>query len=130
MTKERKFLKSYASRLMKIAISDLEAAKILFASGFTRKETILFQVEQSIEKGLKAFLVKKDLSVPLTHDLNLIIDRFPKGHAIPHTDQVEDLIQFATIRRYEDGEAILTNEEVQQAIRLAEAILDAVTKSN
>jgi HEPN domain-containing protein len=129
MTKERKFQKGYAERLLKIAFSDLEAARILFSNSFSRKETILFQVEQSIEKSLKSFLIKKELPVPLTHDLNILIDRFPKNHGIPFTDQLDDLIQFGTIRRYEDGEAILTNEEVSQCIKVAEAILEAVRNS-
>jgi len=129
MTKERKFQKTYAEKLLRIAHSDLDAAKVLFSNGFERKETILFQVEQSIEKSLKAFLIAKNLPVPLTHDLNLILDRFPPDHKIPHTDEIEDLIQFATIRRYEDGEAILTDEEVEQCIKVAEAILSAIKTS-
>ena len=129
MTKERTFQKSYFKELLSIARADLEAARILAANKASRKEIVLFQVEQAIEKGLKAYLVKLGIAVPLTHDLSILIDRFPLKHPIPHTNDLDDLIQFATIRRYEEGSAILTEPEVTEAIRVATEILDAVEKA-
>ena len=126
MTKQRVFHKSYAAELVRIARADLEAAQILIAGKASRREIIFFQIEQSIEKSLKAYLCKLGIAVPLTHDLNVILDRFPKQHPIPHADVLEDLIEFATVRRYEEGAAILTDEELTAAIKVANDIVTLV----
>lgn len=126
MTKERKFVQSYARELFRIAASDLEAAQILYKGGASRKEIIFFQVEQAIEKALKAYLVHIEKAVPLTHDLNLLVDRLPKSHQIPHIDKLDDLIEFATIRRYEEGAAVLVDAEIKEALLVGTEILNAV----
>ena len=129
MTKERVFQKSYAAQLLRIAKADLDAAQVLAKSRTIRPENILFHVGQTIEKSLKAVLCKRGLAVPLTHDLNLILDRIPKDLIVPQGDTLDDLSQFATIRRYEEGEAIFHDEEISLAIDTALKVLSWAEKT-
>jgi len=129
MTKERRFKKQYGKELIKVAEGDLEVALALAGVGIKRKENIFFSIQQTIEKALKAYLVWLELPVPMVHDLAIIIDRFPESIVIPHAEDLQDLTQFATIRRYEEGSFELTDEETKAALEVAEKILALVKKS-
>lgn len=128
MTKTRKFHKEYWKELLAIATQDLETARLLIPTNLKRKENILFHIEQAIEKSLKAGLCKLEIAVPLVHELSLLVDKFPQGKEPPFAGSISDLSQFATIRRYEEGKANLTKEEIAEAYQIAEAILDWVEK--
>ncbi len=124
MTKERLFKPAYAAELFRIAQSDYDTACILSEAKKGRKENALFHMGQAIEKTVKAVLCKLGVSVPLTHELSILIDRIPKNYPIPHGEDIADLSQFATIRRYEEGVAELTEEEVRAALSAARDVLE------
>lgn len=113
MTKTRKFKKEYAKELLRVAYYDHETAVALVKIGLPRKENILFHFQQSTEKGLNAYICWIEKPVPVVHDLQEIVRTIPNYSVIPHHDQLYDLTQFATIRRYEEGVAIITDEEVE-----------------
>ena len=121
MTKSKKFKKEYAKELLDVARQDLEGAEILLASRLKRQEITLFHVQQAVEKSLKATLCWQEKPVPLVHSLAIILDRF--DIQVPHESKLEELTQFATIRRYEEGIALFTPEEVQIAIDIAKDVL-------
>lgn len=75
MTKERLFKREYARELLNIANNDLIAAKTLAQNPDVRYETVFFQLQQAVEKSLKSLLVAQSKSVPIVHDIALIIDR-------------------------------------------------------
>lgn len=129
MTKTRKFKKEYASELLAIADHDLQAAKVLLDAKVKRKENIFFHIEQSIEKCLKAVLCKHSTPVPLIHELQVLIDHLPKGVSPPRVEEISDLTQFATIRRYEEGRADFSSEEINAAYQLGQQILDWAKKA-
>ena len=66
----------------------------------------------------------KGLPVPLSHNLEAIAAKFPDDIQIPHHSSLDDLTPFASIRRYEEGVAELTDTEVNNAIQVAKDILD------
>jgi len=123
MTKERLFKKEYAKELVSVAKSDLKAAQILAKSDLKRQELVLFHVQQAIEKSLKAILCWQGKPVPMVHSLSIIIDRLPNSEGIPDADSLEDLTQFATIRRYEEGVALFSPEEIDAALAQGQQIL-------
>ena len=98
MVKERKFKKEYALELQRIAENDLLAAGVLASNAAVRRETVFFQIQQAVEKSLKALLCHRETTVPMVHDLALIIDRL--NPAPPRADEISDLSDFASIRRY------------------------------
>ena len=121
MTKERIFKLPYARELLAIAKNDLLAAKALAANPQVRYETAFFMLQQSVEKALKAVLVAQSQPVPLIYDLAVIIDRLnPKPNA---SDELNELTDFASVRRYEEGTFIVTAEETAAAIKLVESTL-------
>jgi HEPN domain-containing protein len=123
MTKMRKFRKEYAKELLAIAGEDLETARVLFKAQIKRRENILFPVEQTIEKTLKAVLCALEQPVPLVREISILIDHLPEGIAPPEPEALVDFTQFATIRRYEEGRSEFSQEELEQAILLAERVL-------
>lgn len=121
MTKERLFKQEYAIELLKIAKNDLEAAKTLMTNPKIRYETVFFQLQQAVEKSLKAVLVHQKKMVPLVHDIQLILDRFDVSP--PHADALCELTDFASVRRYEEGTFEVTADETKAAIA---AVIDAL----
>lgn len=124
MTKDRLFKREYARELLNVAKDDLEGARVLVAAKIGRQELPLFHVQQTIEKALKAALVWMGRPLPMVHSLAIILDRFPEGTQVPHADSLEDLTQFATIRRYEEGVALFTPDEITAALAMAQDVLD------
>lgn len=123
MTKDRLFKKEYAKELLTVAKDDLEGAHALASAKLRRQELALFHVQQAIEKALKAYLVWLGKPVPMVPSLSLIIDRIPSADSIPQAQNLEDFTQFATIRRYEEGVALFSSEEINQSLLTAEEII-------
>lgn len=122
MTKERLFKEQYAAELLKIAKNDLLAAETLSKNAGVRYETVFFQLQQAVEKGLKSVLVHHNQPVPLVHDIALIIDRLAVKP--PAADELNELTDFAAVRRYEEGTFVVTAEETAAAITLVEQTLE------
>jgi HEPN domain-containing protein len=120
---ERIFKPEYAEELLGIAHSDLVTAKALINAKGVRPENTLFHVEQAIEKALKAVLCSKSLPIPLTHDLNLLIDRLAPIALPPGGYALNDLTPFATIRRYEEGKFLITGDDINNSVSCADAVL-------
>lgn len=123
MTKEQKFKKEYAFELLKIAEGDLETTKALLAASIGRKENVCFNAQQVIEKSIKAVLCFLELPVPFTHNLDILIDRLPKELNLKDTENINELTEYATIRRYEEGTFELDSEDLKKAFELAEITL-------
>lgn len=129
MTKERTYKKEYAKELISIAEGDLNSARALAKATQGRPENIFFLVHQAIEKSLKSVLCAKGLPVPLIHDLALLVDRLPKGNDLPFAEDIVELSQFATIRRYEEGYFEFTKEEIEKTLHAAIEILEWCKKT-
>lgn len=123
MTKERLFKKAYAKELLAVAKADLETARILAASGLKRQENTFFNLQQGVEKSLKALLCWREKPVPLVHDLAIILDRFDTNDPVVHADDISDWTQFATIRRYEEGIIEFTAAEIARGLQVAEELI-------
>jgi HEPN domain-containing protein len=124
MKKDQLFKSNYARELLNVARDDLDAGNILRKANHKRKENIFFNYQQCIEKCLKALLCAHNKPVPMVHDLNLICDRLEDVCPVKNRDLIEDLSQFATIRRYEEGVVIASNEEILAVEEIAQEILE------
>lgn len=123
MTLKRLFKKEYALELFRVAEEDLESGQVLYDGAASRRENILFHVQQAIEKSLKAVICAREQEVPLVHDLNELVNSIKEHRVIPHYNEIFDLTQFATIRRYEEGVAVITDAEIEAAFSAAREIL-------
>lgn len=124
MTKEKLFNKAYAHELLRIAQGDLESAQLLSKNiGVGRKENICYTAQQSIEKALKAVLCWLGKPIPMTHSIELVLDRLPSNIQPPGGDLLIELTDFATIKRYSEGNDIITNEDIFAILSAAKEVL-------
>lgn len=125
MTKFRKqkFKKETSLKLFKVANDDLYAAEVLFSAPKYRAETVLYHVQQAIEKSLKAVLISYELAVPLTHDLDVLTSELPQEIVGSLPTNIGELTQYATIRRYLDGEELLESQDIIAALSVGRQVL-------
>lgn len=119
MTKDRLFRRAYAGELIKIAYGDLASAEVMadnLKKG--RKENICFVAQQCIEKSLKAVLCAQGKPVPMTHSIEVLLDRLA-GDQPSAAERLIELTDFATIRRYEEGNEIITDADIAAIIAAA-----------
>ena len=126
MTKDQLFKQEYAKELLKIAKGDLETTEVLLAAKKGRPENICFYAQQVIEKALKSLLCHKGLSIPFTHSIELILDRLGKDLQPPHGSDLVVLTDFATIRRYEEGNEIIDQGDLNASVEAARKTLSWV----
>lgn len=75
--KFQKFKKETAIKIFKIGEADLHAAKILASALTCRPEIIVYHVQQSVEKSLKSVIIFFEKAVPLTHEIDVLIEQLP-----------------------------------------------------
>ena len=122
--KDRIYKKGYAKELHSVAHNDYLAARALSQHPEVRGETVLFMVQQAIEKGLKSVLGHLGRSIPMTRNLYGLVQRLGDENQPPYSEELEELTPYATIRRYEEGRFEITNEDIQNSLTIAESILD------
>ena len=125
--REQKYRKEYGSDLAEIAGGDLESARALFLSQKGRKENVLYLCQQALEKGLKGLLCALDEPIPHTHDLVFLSDRVGRCKKIPFDYDLRLLNDFAAIRRYEKGFLELTNDDLDEVLKLSDQVLQWLT---
>lgn len=123
--KSHLFKPEYSKTLLNIAIGDLETANSLLTSPKPgRIENILYMIQQSVEKSLKAVLVKKQIAFPMVHDLGILIALLPSDEYPPGGFDWTALNPYASIRRYEEGHLPISNEELNSAYQAALLVID------
>jgi HEPN domain-containing protein len=120
---ERLFDKSYAEELLKISSGDLATAEALLNLSGIRIENAFYHVQQSIEKALKSVLIHNQIAVPLVHDLGILMAKIPQRIESPYGYELQQLNEFATIRRYQEGEVVLTKQELEETILIGKNML-------
>jgi HEPN domain-containing protein len=116
----RKFKQEYAQKLLKIAKDDLFAAQFLFTAPACRPETIGYHVQQSVEKSLKSVMIHLKMEIPMIHDIDGLIRLLPSDLTQNFPEGAGELTQFATLRRYTDGEELIEKKDLEVAIQVGE----------
>ncbi len=123
MTKDKLFHPEYARVLWQIADGDLQSAEVMAQNlNKGRRENICFAAQQCIEKSFKAVLCSRQKPVPITHSIELLLDRLQPTVPVGAEALIE-LTDFATVRRYEEGSEIITAEDLQAIIDAARGVL-------
>ena len=125
MTKFRKqkFKKETSGKLFKVAGDDLYAAEVLFSAPKFRPETVLYLFQQSIEKCIKAVLISRESAVPLSHDIDVLLAELPDDLTSALPEGLGALTQYATIRRYLDGEELIEMEDIRATLAASKIVL-------
>ena len=123
MTKRQKFKKSYALELRVIAESDLQAAKLLHGTGQARPETIVFHVQQAIEKSIKAVICQLEIPLLMVHDIGALLGCLPNDKLPPYEYDLMRFNDYAGILRHEEGKAVLENADIDIAIDVGDKVI-------
>lgn len=125
--KKRLYKKEYSKELISIAAGDMDSAIVLSKANLGRPENIVFLVQQSVEKYIKAVLVHLQIAFPVVHDLGILVALLPDDKIPPEGFALTELNPFATIRRYEEGQTPLTTEEIEISLTTAKKVADWAT---
>jgi HEPN domain-containing protein len=101
---------------------DLGSAKVIFQYIPDYFETVAFHCQQAVEKYLKALLIFHEIEFQRTHDLPYLLELLSRKMVIDskHFDKAITLNGFAIEIRYPNLTIKLSNEELQEAIEIAE----------
>lgn len=93
-------------------------------------EDLCFDAQQAAEKAIKALLIEKGVDFPYTHDLADLLTLVEQaGQQVPEDlKRVVILTDYAVESRYPGLAEPVTKEEYEEALSLAESILDWVKK--
>lgn len=115
---------------LKIARSNLKAGKIDLKSfdEEIRYEEGCYNLQQSVEKALKALLLHKNIKFPKTHDISDLLKLLIKSQVeIPECVLNSSVLTFYAIQaRYPDNYHETTKEDYHQAIQLADDVYNWV----
>lgn len=119
------FDKKYCQELFLIAQGDLETAAALINSKKPgRVENILYMIQQSVEKTLKAVLINKQIAFPLVHDLGILVALLDPKDYPPGGFDWSALNPYASIRRYEAGPIPISEAEVKGSYAAALLVIE------
>ena len=107
---------------MDFAESDLRMARLAAGDTMIRREHVCFHAQQAAEKALKAVLLCRRISFPLTHDIEELAELAEQsGLSLP--EPVRDagvLTPYAVETRYPGFWIEVADSDVDEAIRIAE----------
>ena len=89
------------------------------------KEDLCFDAQQAAEKAIKAVLIHLGIRFPYIHDLAALLALVEEqGESLPpHVREAARLTRFAVETRYPSFDEPVTQEEYEQALATAEAIV-------
>ena len=107
------------------AESDLNLARVAQDRKEILPEQACFHAQQAAEKSLKAVLLFKRIEFPLTHDIEELVELvMQSGLVFPQEiNEASLLTPYAAETRYPGHLEEVTPSDVNEAIRLAEAVL-------
>jgi HEPN domain-containing protein len=108
------------------AEGDLLYARLGRSHNDVPREFACFHAQQAAEKALKAVLLACGARIPFVHDIGYLMTRLREnGVAVPpKMTDAETLTDYAAELRYPGGEDKVDGEELDDAIRLAQVVLD------
>jgi len=123
--------KVFVMEWLRRARSNLERARVGQISEEIVYEDLCFDCQQSAEKALKALLISLDKEFPWTHSIARLLELVSKaGIEIPaEVERVIDLTDYAVEARYPGEREPISEEEYEEALKLAEVVFDWVSKT-
>ncbi len=123
--------KEFVTEWLRRARSNLERARVGRISEEILYEDLCFDCQQSAEKALKALLIGLDKEFPWTHSIARLLELVTKaGIEIPaEVERVIDLTDYAVEARYPGEREPISEEEYEEALKLAETVYEWVSKT-
>jgi HEPN domain-containing protein len=90
-------------------------------------EDLCFQLQQAAEKALKGLLIYHGVEPEFTHNIEALLNELKKFTDIPkNINEAVKLTDYAVFTRYPGEYDEITNEEYEQAVKIAQDCLDWV----
>jgi len=109
---------------------DLDSARRLLAGDPPFRDTAAYHCHQAGEKAIKALLTATKVSFPKTHDLTILIglaeSRLPRIATCREAAII--LTPYATLFRYPDAFPEPDDQDLREAVALAEQLMDIVAR--
>jgi len=111
-------------RWLEHARSDLALARVGVGADVL-PEQLCFHAQQAVEKAFKAVLLHRKVEFPFTHDLSELLDALADaGIEVPALlTEADALTPYAVETRYPGSWGEISDQDVEEAIRLAEGVL-------
>ena len=116
-----------AADWLRVARADLALARVTMPPQLL--ELLCFHAQQACEKSLKGLLVHFGAVVVKTHNLQTILEQVAM-HCTPPAEVVacSELTDYAVTTRYPGVYEPVTQEEYEDAIRIADAVVEWAAK--
>lgn len=116
-----------ANEWIQFAKSDFSVAISSFGTENVLLNTLCFHCQQTVEKSIKAILIKRNIKFNWTHNLRNLIGNLPSEYDIPKfVYESTKLTDYAVSMRYPGDYEEITEDEYKEAIQLASAVLNWV----
>jgi len=113
---------------LRYAHSDLELARVGRSPNVLLEE-LCFHAHQAAEKAIKAVLVAKGISFTKTHNIRILLDLLPRDLILPpEGEDAVSLTDYAVTCRYPADVEPVDEQEYQEAMRLAAAVVQWAEK--
>ena len=88
-------------------------------------EDLCFDAQQAAEKAIKAVMIAREIEFPYVHDLGSLLSLLEEiGEPVPEAIRTAvSLTTYATATRYPNTGAPVTEQEYQDAVTIAEAVV-------
>jgi HEPN domain-containing protein len=109
---------------------DLGTAKVTYLHIPEYLDTVTFHCQQAVEKYLKSFLIYNSVPFRFSHDLIYLLELIVPFDTDFETyfDTVSELQSYAVEVRYPNETIFLSNDKVENAIRIAKEIRTLITE--
>ncbi len=108
---------------------DLGTAKVTYLHIPEYLDTVTFHCQQAVEKYLKSYLIFKSIAFRFSHDLiyllELIVPVDPDFET--YFDTLSELQSYAVEVRYPNETIFLSNDKVENAMKIAKEIRSLIT---
>jgi len=129
MSENGNAVRKKAKEWLRHADEDLRLAKHAFKlKSAVPYKLIAYHAQQCAEKCLKGYLVFNKIDFPYTHDLSLILDKFPPSAAWSNDLRVMTTLSIYAITTRYPGEEKVTKTEALRAVSLAESVLETIRR--
>ena len=84
---------------------------------------ISYHAQQCAEKYLKAYLVYQGVDFPYTHNISILLELCSEHADWPkELEDAEELTQYVITTRYPGEDEVVTREEAQRAVEIAQRV--------
>jgi HEPN domain-containing protein len=128
--KEKLFMNTEVKEWLLRAKSNLEFAKkvedkdFFINGGYIFIEEVCFELQQSVEKSIKALMIDKKIKIPKTHSISDLIARLEENSIyIPENIKLAKILtEYAVETRYPNFEEPLTENDFKEALDIAQNV--------